>query len=101
MRHEDVTQCGIGQGWVDHLIAGSRWWHHVDRSRQKRLLAGPHPTRLPRGVGIYQERGEANHRHSQGARVQKTKRVTLTGDPSEDRQSLIDAWGEDYVKGLN
>ena len=32
--------------------------------------------------------------------VPKTKRVTLTGDPAEDRQRLIDAWGEEYLKGL-
>jgi len=32
--------------------------------------------------------------------IAKTKRVTLTGDPSTDRQRLIDAWGQDYLKGL-
>jgi len=32
--------------------------------------------------------------------VSPSKRVTLTGDPAEDRQRLIDAWGEDYLKGL-
>ena len=32
--------------------------------------------------------------------VPKTKRVTLTGDPVEDRQRLVDAWGEEYVRAL-
>lgn len=32
--------------------------------------------------------------------VSKSKRVTLTGDPAEDRQRLIDAWGEEYVGRL-
>lgn len=32
--------------------------------------------------------------------VSSTKRVTLTGDPNEDRQRLVNAWGEKYLAEL-
>lgn len=32
--------------------------------------------------------------------VPKTKRITTTGDPKTDRQRLVDAWGEEYVRAL-